>query len=58
MNRQLTVVHILLVLAGFFDQPFGQTILLPVSDHPADHISAEDVDDHIEIKVGPFDTAF
>jgi hypothetical protein len=25
------------------------------SDHPADDVAAEDVQDHVEIEVGPFD---
>jgi hypothetical protein len=29
-----------------------------MGDHPADHTTAEDVEDDIEVKIGPFGQAF
>jgi len=57
MDDQMAGLDVLLH-AGFFDEPLGQGILLPVSDHPADHVAAEDVHDHIKVKVGPLGGAF
>ena len=48
----------LLFSTGLSDQPFGQCGRFPVSDHPADHIPAEDVDNDIELKIGPFGGPF
>lgn len=31
---------------------------LSVGDHPADHVAAENVDDHVQVKVGPLDRVF
>jgi len=43
-----------LVLAnGLLNELFGQFRTLPMRDHPADGIAAEDVEDDIEIEVGP-----
>src|SRR3972149_6108870 len=47
-----------LFYAGFLYESLGQGILLPMSDHPANHVAAEDVHDHIEVKVGPLGGAF
>lgn len=41
------------VFAGIIDQTFGKDSLFAVSDHPADHILAEYVQDDIEMKIGP-----
>ena len=57
MNGQLTGFDTLLD-AGPFDESFGQGVLFPVSDHPSDDVSAEDIQDDIEIKVGPLHRPF
>ncbi|OPX92834.1 MAG: hypothetical protein A4E58_03219 [Syntrophorhabdus sp. PtaB.Bin006] len=43
-----------LFLAGLFNQFTSKSGKLPVSHHPACHIAAEDIEDHIEIVIGPF----
>src|SRR4030042_4375119 len=53
MDAQLTALDALLE-AAFLDESFGQAILFPVSDHPANHVAAEDIQDHVEVKVSPF----
>jgi hypothetical protein len=47
----------LLFLAGLLDQAFGKLGALTGSHHPPDHIAAEDVENHVEVVVGPFDGA-
>ena len=44
--------------AGLLYESFGQGVLFPMSDHPSDDVSAEDIQDHIEIKVGPLHRPF
>jgi len=44
---------ICLFRAGIGDEPFGQFRAFAIGDHPAHYITAEDVEDHIEIKVRP-----
>ncbi len=39
------------------DQPCGEAGALAVGDHPADHVAAEDVEDHVQVEVGPLDRA-
>jgi hypothetical protein len=44
-----------LVLAnGLLNELLGQFRALPMHDHPADGIATEDVEDDIEIEIGPF----
>lgn len=43
-----------LLAAGFIDQPFGQCSRFSVRNHPPDDVSAEDVQDDVEIEVAPF----
>ena len=38
---------------GIFDQALGQFRSLARCDHPADHVAAEDVEQHVEVEVGP-----
>jgi hypothetical protein len=38
---------------GFGDELAGQFLALPMRHHPADDIPAEDVEDYIEVEVGP-----
>ena len=49
------VRHDVLLAAGLTNQPLGQLGALAFGDHPADDVAAEDVEDHIEIELGPFD---
>src|SRR5229473_2106167 len=42
---------------GLGDQRFGQLRGLPQGDHPADHIAAEDVEDHVQVIATPLDRA-
>src|SRR5438067_1213743 len=39
--------------AGLGDQAFSQVGLLAVGDHPADHGAAVDVEDDVQVVVGP-----
>ena len=39
----------------FADQVFGQSSRLALSDQPADHVAAKDVQNGVEIVVGPLD---
>ena len=57
MNGQLSR-HYYLFGAGLLYQTFGQSGLLSICNHPADHVSAEDIDDHIQIVIGPFIRVF
>ena len=43
-----------LLLAGVGNQPLGQLRALARCHHPADHIPAEDIQNDIEVEVGPF----
>jgi hypothetical protein len=44
-----------LLAAGLFNEALRQSGGFPGRNHPADHIPAEDVEDDIELVVGPFD---
>ena len=39
---------------GLGDQAFGERGLLLVGNHPADDVATEDVEDDVEIEIGPF----
>jgi hypothetical protein len=39
---------------GAFEQRFEESGALGIGDAPADDPSAKNVDDHVEIEVGPF----
>lgn len=54
MNGQLVGLDSLLV-AGCFNEVLSQGCGFLPCEHPADHITAEDVEDHIEVVVGSFD---
>jgi len=54
VNGQLVELDRLLV-AGFFNDPLSQGCGFLSCEHPADHIMAENVEDHIEVVVGSFD---
>ena len=43
-----------LFLATFLDQSLGQFGTFAHRDHPTRDVAAEDIEDHVEIKVGPF----
>ena len=38
---------------GLGDELLGQVGAFARGDHPADHVAAEDVEDHVEVEVGP-----
>src|SRR3954471_8566007 len=42
-----------LFAAGIGNEAFGQFRTFAVSHHPAHHVATEDVEDHVEIEVGP-----
>ena len=42
-----------LFVAGLFDETSGQRRVLPVGDHPADRVAAEDVEHDVEVEVRP-----
>ena len=42
-----------LFVAGLFDETTGQRRVLPVGDHPADRVAAEDVEHDVEVEVRP-----
>src|SRR5713226_4897193 len=46
-----------LLLAGFPDEPLSQACALVGRHHPADDVAAEDVEDHVQMEVGPLDRA-
>src|ERR1022692_4467006 len=52
MDRQLSRLDFLFVIR-ISNEPFGQFRTFTVGHHPAHHITAEDVEDHVEIKIGP-----
>ncbi len=47
-----------LFFTGLSNQPFGQSGRFSVGYHPANYISAEYIDDHIEVEIAPPDRAF
>src|SRR6266446_1549369 len=52
VKRELPFDDSLLVV-GLADEALGQGRTLVGSHHPADHVAAEDVEDHVEVEVGP-----
>ena len=40
---------------SFVDQFLSQKSLFPAGYHPADDVAAENIEDHVKVKVGPFD---
>jgi hypothetical protein len=42
-----------LPLASLFDELLGERCALAVGDHPADDVAAEDVEDDVQVQVGP-----
>ena len=57
MNNELIRFDILLI-AAIFDEPFGQSGLLAMRNHPADHITAENINNYIQIIICPFGRPF
>lgn len=45
------------VLASFLDELAGQSSIFPEGDHPAHDVPAVDVQDHVQIVIGPLDRA-
>ena len=56
VNRQLVTCDFLLP-AGFGNQALGQGSTFSMGDHPAHDVAAEDVQDHVQVEVGPLDRA-
>lgn len=54
MQRELTGWDVVLA-NGLLEELLGQLGALTMSDHPAGDIAAEDVQDHIEVEVGPLE---
>jgi len=52
MHTELTRADILLG-AGFFNKLLSKDARFSMRDHPTHHIAAEDVQDHVEVEVGP-----
>ena len=46
-----------LLRACLLNELLGQCCGLPGGHHPADHVAAEDVQDHVQVEVGPLDRA-
>ena len=46
-----------LLTARMFDQAFGQLCAFPVSNHPPDHVAAENIQDDVEMIGGPLHRA-
>ena len=44
----------LLLLAGFLDEFLGQLGAFARGHHPADDVTAENVEDDVKVEVGPF----
>jgi hypothetical protein len=44
----------LLFVATFLDQPLGQLRAFTISDYPTGDVPAEDIEDHVQIKICPF----
>ena len=42
-----------LLLAGLADQALREGCAFVTREHPAHHVAAEDVEDHVQVKVGP-----
>ena len=43
-----------LFLAAFLDQSLSQLRAFAISDHPAGDVTAEDIEDHVQVEIGPF----
>src|SRR3989338_371107 len=43
----------LLTLQGLLNKPLGQLCRFSIRHHPAHHVTAENVQDHVEVKVSP-----
>src|SRR5208283_4026162 len=52
MNREL-ISHDVLLCTGFANEPFSQYRRFCRGYHPTDNIAAEDIHDHIQVKVSP-----
>src|SRR5664280_1215998 len=52
VDRELPRLDALLG-GGLGDEPFGEDGALARGDHPARHVAGEDVEDHVELVVGP-----
>ena len=50
MQRELTGLDVLF-LTALFDQPFGQLRAFAISDHPAGDVTAENIEEDIQVEV-------
>jgi hypothetical protein len=48
MERELTGLDVLF-FATFLDQSLGQHRAFAISDHPAGDVTAEDIEDHVQV---------
>src|SRR6266480_1678501 len=53
MERELSRLDALFV-AALLDQSLGQLRAFAISDHPAGDVTAEDIENHVRVKVRPF----
>ena len=53
MDRELVGANLLLD-RGLAKEPLGKVLAFTMGEHPADDISAVDVDDDVEVEIGPF----
>jgi hypothetical protein len=53
MERELTRLDALF-LAALLDQSLGQLRAFAISDHPAGDVTAEDIEDDVQVEVRPF----
>ena len=47
--------HDILFVDGIGDQLLGEFRGFPVGDHPTDDVAAENIEDHVQVKVRPLD---
>jgi len=57
MDRQLTRIDPLL-FASLLDQLLGQHRLFPMGYHPSHYITAEDIENHVEVVICPLGRTF
>ena len=50
MQRELTGLDVLF-LTTLFDQPFGQLRAFVISDHPAGDVTAENIEEDVQVEM-------
>jgi hypothetical protein len=53
MQGELTWLD-LLFLAALLNQSLGQLRAFAISDHPTGDVTAENIEEHVQVEVGPF----